>query len=116
MARQLTSAPGRGGGGERFAPGLPLGEARARLFALGGLGDDGGYGDAWDEALLTRRVGEVRRGLKLDEEAEVRPEGGRPGRVCLLGRRERPDVRGDWRRHVGPRAGGDGRVVAAARA
>ncbi len=36
MARQLT-----------FAPGLTLGEARARLFALGGLGEDGGYGDAW---------------------------------------------------------------------
>ena len=34
------------GGGERFAPGLTLGAARARLFALGGLGDDGGYGDA----------------------------------------------------------------------
>jgi hypothetical protein len=46
MAQQLTSAPGRGDG-ERFAPGLTLGEARARLFALGGLGDDGGYGDAW---------------------------------------------------------------------
>ncbi|HEX8145848.1 MAG TPA: hypothetical protein VF591_01495 [Pyrinomonadaceae bacterium] len=45
MAQQLTSAAGRGGG--RFAPGLTLGEARARLFALGGLGDDGGYGDAW---------------------------------------------------------------------
>lgn len=30
-----------------FAPGLTLGEARARLFALGGLGADGGYGDAW---------------------------------------------------------------------
>jgi len=47
MTQQLTSAPGRGGGGERFAPGLTLGEARARLFALGGLGEDGGYGDAW---------------------------------------------------------------------
>src|SRR5215207_7574608 len=47
MAQQLTSAPGRGGGGHRFAPGLTLGEARARLFALGGLGEDGGYGDAW---------------------------------------------------------------------
>jgi hypothetical protein len=46
MATQLTQTPGRGGG-ERFAPGLTLGEARARLFALGGLGDDGGYDDAW---------------------------------------------------------------------
>jgi hypothetical protein len=46
MAQQLTSAPGRGGG-EHFAPGLTLGEARARLFALGGLGEDGGYGDTW---------------------------------------------------------------------
>jgi hypothetical protein len=46
MTQQLTSAAGRGGG-ERFAPGLTLGEARARLFALGGLGEDGGYGDAW---------------------------------------------------------------------
>jgi hypothetical protein len=42
MAQQMTSATG-----ERFAPGLTLGEARARLFALGGLGEDGGYGDAW---------------------------------------------------------------------
>lgn len=47
MAQQLTSAVGQCGGDERFAPGLTLGEARARLFALGGLGDDGGYGDAW---------------------------------------------------------------------
>lgn len=53
MAQQLTSAPGRGG--ERFAPGLTLGEARTRLFALGGLGDDGGYGDAW-VVLRLRRV------------------------------------------------------------
>src|ERR1043165_4056489 len=36
MAGQLT-----------YAPGLTVGEARARLFALGGLGEDGGYGDAW---------------------------------------------------------------------
>src|ERR1041384_2383889 len=36
MVRQLT-----------YAPGLTLGEARARLFARGGLGEDGGYGDAW---------------------------------------------------------------------
>ncbi|MFL6332348.1 MAG: hypothetical protein ACJ754_03305 [Pyrinomonadaceae bacterium] len=41
----MTSTAGRCG--ERFAPGLTLGEARARLFALGGLGEDGGYGDAW---------------------------------------------------------------------
>ena len=52
MAQQLTSTPGRGG--ERFAPGLTLGEARARLFALGGLGDDGGYGDAWVKLRLWR--------------------------------------------------------------
>ena len=54
MATQTTSAPGRDGGGERFAPGLTLGEARARLFALGGLGDDGGYGDAWVSVKLWR--------------------------------------------------------------
>ena len=53
MATQTTSTPGRGGG-ERFAPGLTLGEARARLFALGGLGDDGGYGDAWVVVRLWR--------------------------------------------------------------
>jgi hypothetical protein len=46
MNTQLTSSPGRDGG-ERFAPGLTLGEARARLFALGGLGEGGGYDDAW---------------------------------------------------------------------
>jgi hypothetical protein len=45
LATQLTSTQGRDGG--RFAPGLTLGEARALLFALGGLGEDGGYGDAW---------------------------------------------------------------------
>ncbi|MET0645329.1 MAG: hypothetical protein ABW208_01830, partial [Pyrinomonadaceae bacterium] len=32
------------------------------------------YGDVWDEAILTRRVGEVRRGLGLDGE-DVRPNG-----------------------------------------
>ncbi|MBV8858807.1 MAG: hypothetical protein JOZ02_17890 [Acidobacteria bacterium] len=53
MAQQLTSARGRGGG-ERFAPGLTLGEARARLFALGGLGEDGGYHDAWVKLKLWR--------------------------------------------------------------
>lgn len=47
MVTQTTSTRGPGGGGERFTPGLTLGEARARLFALGGLGDDGGYEDAW---------------------------------------------------------------------
>lgn len=65
MALQLTSTPERGGG-ERFASGLTRGAARARLFAHGGLGDDGGYGAAWDESILARRVGEVRRRLKLD--------------------------------------------------
>jgi hypothetical protein len=53
MATQMTSTPGHGGG-ERFAPGLTLGEARARLFALGGLGDDGGYDDAWVKLKLWR--------------------------------------------------------------
>jgi hypothetical protein len=52
MATQLTSTAGRGG--ERFAPGLTLGEARARMFALGGLGDDGGYDDAWVKVKLWR--------------------------------------------------------------
>lgn len=46
MAVPKTVPAGRGGG-ERFAPGLTLGEARSRLFALGGLGEDGGYGAAW---------------------------------------------------------------------
>ena len=54
MAQQLTSTPGQDGGGERFAPGLTLGEARARLFALGGLGEDGGYDDAWVRLKLWR--------------------------------------------------------------
>ncbi|MDT5294785.1 MAG: hypothetical protein QOJ76_1665 [Acidobacteriota bacterium] len=45
---------GRQGGAERFAPELTLGEARARLFALGNLGDDGGYGDAWVKVKLWR--------------------------------------------------------------
>jgi hypothetical protein len=53
MDTQLSKAPGRGRG-ERFAPGLTLGEARARLFALGGLGDDGGYDDAWVKLKLWR--------------------------------------------------------------
>jgi hypothetical protein len=44
----------RQGGAGRFAPGLTLGEARARLFATGGLGDDGGYGDAWVRLKLWR--------------------------------------------------------------
>jgi hypothetical protein len=51
MATQLTQTPGRG---ERFAAGLTLGEARARMFALGGLGDDGGYDDAWVKLKLWR--------------------------------------------------------------
>jgi hypothetical protein len=48
---------GQGGpprGWQRFAPQLTLGEARARLFALGGLGRDGGYGDAWVKLRLWR--------------------------------------------------------------
>jgi hypothetical protein len=51
MAAQLSQASRRG---ERFAPGLTLGEARARMFALGGLGDDGGYDDAWVKLKLWR--------------------------------------------------------------
>jgi hypothetical protein len=53
MATERTSTPARGVG-ERFAPGLTLGEARARLFALGGLGEDGGYDDAWVKLKLWR--------------------------------------------------------------
>jgi hypothetical protein len=45
MPTQQTDAAKRGG--VRFAPELTLGEARARLFALGGLGADGGYKEAW---------------------------------------------------------------------
>lgn len=54
MVTQMTSAPGLGGRGERFTAGLTLGEARSRLFAIGGLGDDGGYGDAWVVVRLWR--------------------------------------------------------------
>src|SRR5215210_4807454 len=46
MTRRGTHAAA-GGGGALFAPELTLGEARARLFAMGGLGEDGGYGAAW---------------------------------------------------------------------
>ncbi len=53
MATRETHLPLRGGG-ERFAPELTLGEARARLFATGGLGDDGGYGAAWVKLKLWR--------------------------------------------------------------
>jgi hypothetical protein len=88
MAAQTTSTPGLDGG-ERFASGLTLGEARARLFALGGLvvfpravyrvfvrgrHSRNLYGEAWDESILTRRVGEVRHRLRLDVE-EARPTG-----------------------------------------
>jgi hypothetical protein len=52
MSTQLTSMSGLGG--ERFAPGLTLGEARTRLFALGGLGDNSGYDDAWVKLKLWR--------------------------------------------------------------
>ena len=41
-------------GAEHFAPGLTLGEARGRLFALGGLGADGGYGESWVKLKLWR--------------------------------------------------------------
>ncbi|HEX3559640.1 MAG TPA: hypothetical protein VHU19_10560 [Pyrinomonadaceae bacterium] len=47
-----TGSPPRGW--ERFAPELTLGEARARFFALGGLGEDGGYSDAWVRLKLWR--------------------------------------------------------------
>ena len=39
---------------QTYAPGLTLGEARARMFALGGLGDDGGYDEAWVRLKLWR--------------------------------------------------------------
>ncbi|HEX8559949.1 MAG TPA: hypothetical protein VF668_17765 [Pyrinomonadaceae bacterium] len=44
-AREALAAPGAGEGG--FAPGLTLGEARSRMFALSGFAPDGGYGDEW---------------------------------------------------------------------
>ena len=47
-----TDAAGRGA--LRFPPELTLGEARARLFDLGGLGPDGGYEDAWVRLKLWR--------------------------------------------------------------
>ncbi|MFL6256139.1 MAG: hypothetical protein ACJ74T_14105 [Pyrinomonadaceae bacterium] len=53
MSAQPTSTQ-KLGGGERFAAGLTLGEARARMFELGGLGDDGGYDDAWVKLKLWR--------------------------------------------------------------
>src|SRR5687767_704792 len=52
MATRQTHPPAGGGG--RFAPELTLGEARARLFALGDLGEDGGYGEAWVRLKLWR--------------------------------------------------------------
>ena len=52
MATGIQDVPPRGW--QRFAPELTLGEARARLFALGGLGEDGGYGDAWVKLRLWR--------------------------------------------------------------
>ena len=45
MHTQETHAGGRDAA--RFQPELTLGEARARLFALGGFPPDGGYGDSW---------------------------------------------------------------------
>ena len=53
MATRQTVLPRRGGG-ERFAPGLTLGEARSRLFELGGFPPDGGYGDRWVKLKLWR--------------------------------------------------------------
>ena len=52
MATGGTGGPPRGI--ERFAPELTLGEARTLFFALGGLGNDGGYGDAWVKLKLWR--------------------------------------------------------------
>jgi hypothetical protein len=46
--------PPRRGPGERFAPGLTLGEARRRLFALSGFAPDGGYAEAWVVVKLWR--------------------------------------------------------------
>jgi hypothetical protein len=53
MATQQTGGAEQGGG-KRFAAELTLGEARARLFALGTLGADGGYGDDWVKLKLWR--------------------------------------------------------------
>src|SRR2546423_459712 len=52
MATGRQEVPPRGW--DRFAPELTLGEARSRLFALGGLGCDGGYGDSWVKLRLWR--------------------------------------------------------------
>src|SRR2546423_9776570 len=52
MATGRQEVPPRGW--DRFAPELTLGEARSRLFALGGLGEDGGYGHAWVKLRLWR--------------------------------------------------------------
>ena len=46
MANEGTRPAPRSGGG-LYAPELTLGEARARLFAEGNLGEDGGYGSDW---------------------------------------------------------------------
>ena len=51
MATRETHLPGGGG---RFAPGLTLGEARSRLFAISGFPPDGGYADAWVKLKLWR--------------------------------------------------------------
>jgi hypothetical protein len=53
MATRETDLLQTGGGG-RFAPGLTLGEARARLFAASGFPPDGGYEDAWVKLKLWR--------------------------------------------------------------
>lgn len=53
MARRETHLP-RPGDGSGFAPGLTLGEARARLFDVSGFPPDGGYGDAWVKLKLWR--------------------------------------------------------------
>ena len=53
MPKQKTDAAGSYAA--RFPPELTLGEARARLFALGGFPPDGGYGDAW-VVLKLRRI------------------------------------------------------------
>jgi len=52
MSKQLTDAAPTCA--LRFSPELTLGEARARLFALSGFPEDGGYGDAWVKLRLWR--------------------------------------------------------------
>lgn len=52
MSTQKTCAAGRDAA--LYAPEMTLGEARARLFALGGLPEDGGYGERWIKVKVWR--------------------------------------------------------------